>query len=148
MYKNVLIALVLSLILNSGLLAEILIINVESKYNKGLALIGIYDKEENFGKAKVNKKLNEEKILTGAATKIINNKAQIKLDIPFGSYVVSGFQDFDGNGVISGNFIGIPKEPFGFSNDAKGKFGPPKWSDAVFIFSEVGQEITLKLKKL
>ena len=59
MYKNVLIALVLSLILNSGLLAEILIINVESKYNKGLALIGIYDKEENFGKAKVNKKLNE-----------------------------------------------------------------------------------------
>jgi len=80
-------------------------------------------------------------------TQIVNQKGIVKLDIPFGSYVVSGFQDFDGNGVISGNFIGIPKEPFGFSNNAKGKFGPPKWDDAVFIFNEINQEITLKLEK-
>ena len=138
--------LLLPLFLNSSVLAEILIINVESASNNGLALIGIYDKEENFGKAKVNKKLNTEKILTGAATEISNNKAQIKLDVPFGSYVVSGFQDFDGNGVISGNFLGIPKEPFGFSNDAKGRFGPPKWQDAVFVFNKSNQEITLRLK--
>ena len=146
MYKYMTVILLLPLFLNSSVLAEILIINVESASNNGLALIGIYDKEENFGKAKVNKKLNTEKILTGAATEISNNKAQIKLDVPFGSYVVSGFQDFDGNGVISGNFLGIPKEPFGFSNDAKGKFGPPKWQDAVFVFNKSNQEITLRLK--
>ena len=146
MYKYMTVILLLPLFLNSSVLAEILIINVESAYNNGLALVGIYDKEENFGKAKVNKKLNTEKILTGAATEISNNKAQIKLDVPFGSYVVSGFQDFDGNGVISGNFLGIPKEPFGFSNDAKGKFGPPKWQDAVFVFNKSNQKITLRLK--
>ena len=146
MYKYMTVILLLPLFLNSSVLAEILIINVESASNNGLALIGIYDKEENFGKAKVNKKLNTEKILTGAATEISNNKAQIKLDVPFGSYVVSGFQDFDGNGVISGNFLGIPKEPFGFSNDAKGKFGPPKWQDAVFVFNKSNQKITLRLK--
>ena len=146
MYKYMTVILLLPLFLNSSVLAEILIINVESASNNGLALIGIYDKEENFGKAKVNKKLNTEKILTGAATEISNNKAQIKLDVPFGSYVVSGFQDFDGNGVISGNFLGIPKEPFGFSNDAKGRFGPPKWQDAVFVFNKSNQEITLRLK--
>ena len=146
MFKYVTVILLLPLFLNSSVLAEILIINVESAYNNGLALVGIYDKEENFGKAKVNKKLNTEKILTGAATEISNNKAQIKLDVPFGSYVVSGFQDFDGNGVISGNFLGIPKEPFGFSNDAKGKFGPPKWQDAVFVFNKSNQKITLRLK--
>lgn len=146
MYKYLTAILLLPLFLNSSVLAEILIINVESAYNNGLALVGIYDKEENFGKAKVNKKLNTEKILTGAATEISNNKAQIKLDVPFGSYVVSGFQDFDGNGVISGNFLGIPKEPFGFSNDAKGRFGPPKWQDAVFVFNKSNQEITLRLK--
>ena len=146
MYKYMTVILLLPLFLNSSVLAEILIINVESASNNGLALIGIYDKEENFGKAKVNKKLNTEKILTGAATEISNNKAQIKLDIPFGPYVVSGFQDFDGNGVISGNFLGIPKEPFGFSNDAKGRFGPTKWQDAVFVFNKSNQEITLRLK--
>ena len=146
-YKTILKSLILFFILNSSLAAEILIINVESDYNKGIALVGIYDKKENFGKAKVNKKLNTEKVLTGAVTQIVNQKGIVKLDIPFGSYVVSGFQDFDGNGVISGNFIGIPKEPFGFSNNAKGKFGPPKWDDAVFIFNEINQEIILKLEK-
>lgn len=146
-YKTILKSLIVFFILNSGLAAEILIINVESDYNKGIALVGIYDKKENFGKAKVNKKLNTEEVLTGAVTQIVNQKGIVKLDIPFGSYVVSGFQDFDGNEVISGNFIGIPKEPFGFSNNAKGKFGPPKWDDAVFIFNEINQEITLKLEK-
>ena len=139
---------IILLIFNQNLYAETLIVNIESNYDKGLALIGIYDKEEHFGKAKVNKKLNSEKVLTGAVTKITNNKAQIKFDIPFGSYALSGFQDFDNNGVMSGNFLGIPKEPFGFSNDARGKFGPPKWNDAVFIFNTSNQEVTLKLKKL
>jgi len=134
--------------LSSQLTAEILIINVESNSNKGLALVGIYDKEINFGKAKVNKKLDSEKVLTGAAIQVVDNKAQIKIDIPFGLYAVSGFQDIDGNLVMSGNFLGIPKEPFGFSNNAKGKFGPPKWRDAVFNFNKNNQEILLKLEKL
>ena len=146
LYKFTFKIVVLTLVFSHNVFSETLIVNIESKHNNGLALIGIYDKEENFGKAKVNKKLNTEKILTGAATEISNNKAQIKLDVPFGSYVVSGFQDFDGNGVISGNFLGIPKEPFGFSNDAKGKFGPPKWQDAVFVFNKSNQKITLRLK--
>ena len=146
--KTTMISTILINSLFNSLFAETLIVNVESKYDKGLALIGIYDKEENFGKAKVNQILNSEKVLTGAVTKITNNKAQIKFDIPFGSYVLSGFQDFDSNGVISGNFLGIPKEPFGFSNNAKGKFGPPKWSDAVFVFNTPNQEVVLKLKKL
>ena len=147
-YKLVLKTTMISIILTNSLFAETLIVNVESKYDKGLALIGIYDKEENFGKAKVNQELKEEKVLTGAVTKITNNRAQIKFNIPFGSYAISGFQDFDGNGIMSGNFLGIPKEPFGFSNNARGKFGPPKWKDAVFIFNTPNQEVILKLKKL
>ena len=146
-YKLIFKLSIILLIFNQNLYAETLIVNIESNYDKGLALIGIYDKEEHFGKAKVNKKLNSEKVLTGAVTKITNNKAQIKFDIPFGSYALSGFQDFDNNGVMSGNFLGIPKEPFGFSNDVRGKFGPPKWNDAVFIFNTSNQEVTLKLKK-
>ena len=89
-YRTILKSLIVFFILNSVLVAEILIINVESDYNKGIALVGIYDKKENFGKAKVNKKLNTEKVLTGAVTQIVNQKGIVKLDIPFGSYVVSG----------------------------------------------------------
>lgn len=148
LYKFTFKILVLTLVFSHNVFSETLIVNIESKHNNGLALIGIYDKEENFGKAKVNQELKEEKVLTGAVTKITNNRAQIKFNIPFGSYAISGFQDFDGNGIMSGNFLGIPKEPFGFSNNARGKFGPPKWKDAVFIFNTPNQEVILKLKKL
>ena len=45
--------------------SETLIINIESKYDDGYALLGIYDKKENFGKAKVNEKLNADLVFTG-----------------------------------------------------------------------------------
>ena len=91
-YKLILKLLIITLVFNQNLYAETLIVNVESNYDKGLALIGIYDKEEHFGKAKVNQKLNSEKVLTGAVTKITNNKAQIKFDIPFGHMFCQAFK--------------------------------------------------------
>ncbi len=33
------------------------------------------------------------------------------------------------------NFLGIPKEKYGFSNNAKGKLGPPDYEDAKFIIN-------------
>jgi uncharacterized protein (DUF2141 family) len=30
------------------------------------------------------------------------------------------------------NFLGIPKEDYGCSNNARGFMGPPKWKDAKF----------------
>jgi uncharacterized protein (DUF2141 family) len=52
--------------------------------------------------------------------------------LPPGTYAVSAAQDVNDNGKIDANFIGIPKEPVGVSNDAKGRFGPPKFEDAKF----------------
>ena len=54
----------------------------------------------------------------------------IKLSLAPGSYAFQVYHDLDGNGEMKTNFIGIPKEPTGVSNDAKGKFGPPKFKDA------------------
>ncbi|MBL8968769.1 MAG: DUF2141 domain-containing protein [Spirochaetaceae bacterium] len=36
--------------------------------------------------------------------------------LPAGEYVVSAFQDLNGNGKLDLNFLGIPKEPIGLSN--------------------------------
>jgi len=40
-------------------------------------------------------------------------------NIPAGEYAVASFQDIDKNKKLKTNFIGIPTEPFGFSNDAR-----------------------------
>lgn len=49
-----------------------------------------------------------------------------------GRYAVRAFHDVDGDGRFSTNAFGIPTEPFAFSNDATGAFGPASWSDAAF----------------
>ena len=128
--------------------SETLIINIETKYDDGYALLGIYDKKENFGKAKVNEKLNADLVFTGTIIKISNKKATAIIDLPFGEYAIAGFQDLDGNGILSGNFLGIPREPVGFSGGAKVRFGPPKWNDAVFQFKKVNQKVLIYLDKI
>lgn len=65
-------------------------------------------------------------------------------ELPLGKYVVSLFHDIDSNEELNTNWIGMPKESFGFSNDAKGKMGPPKFEDASFELKE-DMEMTINL---
>jgi uncharacterized protein (DUF2141 family) len=55
-----------------------------------------------------------------------------ELDLPPGEYALSIFYDSNDNGELDTNFIGIPKEPIALSNNARARFGPPKYKDAVF----------------
>ncbi|KAK3605003.1 hypothetical protein CHS0354_000668 [Potamilus streckersoni] len=61
-----------------------------------------------------------------------------------GSYAVKVFQDVNGNGVLDKNFLGIPTEPFAFSNNAKGFMGPPDYNDCIFLLDKKDKEITIK----
>lgn len=51
-------------------------------------------------------------------------------DLPPGGYAAVAFQDVNGNGKLDKNLLGIPREPYGFSNSARGSAGPPKFSAA------------------
>jgi len=64
--------------------------------------------------------------------------------LPPGKYAISLFQDLDGDAEMDTNFIGFPKEPFGFSAPM-GKFGPPKYEEAVIDFSgeDTSVDVTL-----
>jgi uncharacterized protein (DUF2141 family) len=53
-------------------------------------------------------------------------------DLEPGVYAIKMFHDVDGNSKLNTNMFGIPSEPFGFSNDAPVRFGPPKWQAARF----------------
>jgi uncharacterized protein (DUF2141 family) len=53
-----------------------------------------------------------------------------------GSYGIKMFHDVDADGVMGTNLMGIPTEPFAFSNNARGSFGPATWSDANFAIAE------------
>jgi uncharacterized protein (DUF2141 family) len=62
---------------------------------------------------------------------------------PPGTYAVSVFHDENSNGKLDTNFIRIPREGVGASNDAKGHFGPPKFDAAAFRYP--GGRLDLKI---
>ena len=66
--------------------------------------------------------------------------------MPFGNYAITLFHDENNNMELDTNFLGIPKEPYGFSNNAKSPFGPPGFQAALVEFSKEGDEITILLK--
>jgi uncharacterized protein (DUF2141 family) len=66
-------------------------------------------------------------------------------DLPPGQYAAVAFQDFNGNGKLDKNFFGIPKEPYGFSNGARGSAGPPRFPEAA-ITIDLDGTTTIVLK--
>lgn len=97
---------------------------------------GIF-KKENF--PKVGKQMiGMEKAVTGSTMQLIFEK------VPVGDYGIVVFQDIDKNKDLKTNFVGFPREPIGFSNDAKIKLGPPDFNDAKMTV-EVGKTLILTI---
>ncbi|HRJ30144.1 MAG TPA: DUF2141 domain-containing protein [Cyclobacteriaceae bacterium] len=49
-----------------------------------------------------------------------------------GTYAVVVYQDMNSNGKLDRNWMGLPAEPYGFSNNPSTLFGPPSFSKASF----------------
>lgn len=65
-------------------------------------------------------------------------------DLPAGEYAVQVMHDRNGNGELDSNFVGMPTEPWAFSNNATGSMGPPSWDDVKFeLKGSVDQSIKL-----
>ena len=58
-------------------------------------------------------------------------------DVPFGDYAVAVFHDENRNGKMDKNLLGIPVEAYGFSNNQRVTFGPPKWETVKFSVEAV-----------
>jgi uncharacterized protein (DUF2141 family) len=52
--------------------------------------------------------------------------------LPPTNYAISLYHDLDSSGEINKNFIGIPVEPWGISNDAWRLLSAPRWKEAAF----------------
>ncbi len=66
--------------------------------------------------------------------------------VPPGRYAVQAYHDENANGRVDRAIFGIPKEGIGFSRDARIRFGPPKWADAVFVFNGGAERTALRLR--
>jgi len=67
-------------------------------------------------------------------------------DVSEGRHAIKAFHDVNDNGELDTNWMGIPTEPYGFSNDAMGTFGPPSFQDASFLVEPGANTTRFKMK--
>ena len=104
---------------------------------KGTVEIGIFNNANTFLEKGKEYKINS-KVVT-------NNTVEFTFkDVPKGDYAISIYHDVNADKECNMNFIGIPKEPYGFSNNFRPKFVKPTFNDCKIELSN-DKSITIKL---
>lgn len=106
---------------------------------KGALRIAVFNNEESYKSKKfafITKEIP------------IKNKGNrsFEIIIPKGSYAIAVYQDLNNNKKLDLNILGIPVEPFGFSNNPS-PLSIPEYKDVKFQFKG-DQKISIKLNRL
>ncbi|MFM2387533.1 MAG: hypothetical protein RL660_2290 [Bacteroidota bacterium] len=119
---------------------ETLTVKVNNINNKNAMLrVALYNASTNF---------SSETKMYRAITIQPNAKKELQItfsNIPFGTYALALYQDINSNQKLDVNFVGYPKEPFGFSNNYKPMISAPTFADCAFVFSQANKTITINL---
>ncbi|MDZ7848305.1 MAG: DUF2141 domain-containing protein [Owenweeksia sp.] len=59
-------------------------------------------------------------------------KTIYKVALPTGNYTIKAYHDLNNNEELDRNTLGIPQEPYGFSNNARGTFRPASHGRPIF----------------
>ena len=102
---------------------------------KGTMMIAIYQPQQKF--------LGDEAFLFKAIPIKQSESFSLNINLPTGKYAISIYQDLNGDGELNTNFLGIPREPYGFSI-SRGSFGPPLFDDASFDVPAI-KEIEIRI---
>jgi len=86
----------------------------------------------------------KDSVFIGKILSIINRSVYLRIDsLEYGYYAIKVFHDENCNGILDKNFLGIPTEDYGYSNNVSGWFGPPDWGKAKFFFNQ--REMTIEI---
>jgi uncharacterized protein (DUF2141 family) len=90
-----------------------------------------------------------DKAVARATANIADHQAVCEFTgVAAGTYAVSVVHDENSNGKLDTNFVGMPREGVGASNDAKGHMGPPKFSAAAFQYAAGRLDLKIHVKYL
>ncbi|MFD2203208.1 DUF2141 domain-containing protein [Shivajiella indica] len=110
------------------------------KNDKGVVRVLLFDKSAGFPDVVENAVRN-------ASVDIKGDKAVITFNnLPAGTYALSVFHDSENTGKLRTNAFGIPRDGYGFSNNASGTFGPPSFEKAAFKVNAGENKVSIDLK--
>lgn len=67
-------------------------------------------------------------------------------DLHCGTYSILAYHDENDNGSLDTRALGLPKEKYGASNDARSLLGPPTFADARFELTVEGAELEIRVR--
>ena len=118
-------------------------INILNLDKPGVLYLSVCQDKESFERIV---KESEEKNCIRTSEEMSPQNAQTTIKLPFGVHAITLFVDFNGNKKIDKNFLGIPKEPYGFSNNVIGNMSAPTFDQAKFLISgPTTQNIKLRI---
>jgi uncharacterized protein (DUF2141 family) len=112
------------------------------KSNTGKCLLYLYKDKKGFP--------TDAKTAIATTTVVIKDSKATAVfkGITAGEYAISVVHDENDNGKLDTNFLGIPKEGIGTSNNAKSTLGPPSFEDSRFTMGNKSNSITINIKYL
>jgi uncharacterized protein (DUF2141 family) len=119
--------------------------------SNGAILIGLYDSAESFDRAiALSDKegfLNDPVRVAGGALRanVALKGGLVFSNLEPGRYAIIVFHDENSNGRLDKTFWGVPTEPYGFSNDARGALGSPKFDDAAITLDGSDKAVVITL---
>ena len=136
----------LAFITNSFMVsADLLEIEIQGVKKDGILNLVIYDSKETFETYKVDKSKPQPGIQKSLIKRVAKGVYTDAFEIPAGTYAISLFIDSNENEEFDTNFLGLPTEQYGFSNNAMGKLSAPTFAQAQFILAgSAVQNINLK----
>ncbi|MCK8492816.1 MULTISPECIES: DUF2141 domain-containing protein [Spirosoma] len=87
----------------------------------------------------------EGKPLEGKKLEVKEKSVHTTFSVDPGDYAIAVYHDENGNGKMDKRVFGIPKEPYGFSNNFRPTMSAPKFSDCQFSVGDGGKSISIKL---
>lgn len=113
--------------------ADELTIKLVGQNKAGILNLAIYDNAEAFDRSVKGEGRSEGGFFSGIDSFIeLKESHEFVINLPEGIYAIALFIDANKNMKIDKNFLGIPKEQYGFSNNAMGKLSGPSFEQAKF----------------
>jgi len=116
---------------------EVQVVGVQP--GKGKVLLGVYTNQAEF---------EAERMIdwrVGPAGKASDIGFVVTNLVP-GRYGIAVYQDLNGNEVLDKTSLGVPTEPFGFSNNASSRLRPPNFGDFAFAVGEETIALEIRLE--
>ena len=138
--KPVIIASLSAVLTTHVAVADTLIVEVNNIKKAGEIHVAVYDNAETFEADRGEKGGAATGIVDGTIVMVEAGTSTFEYELPPGQYAVGIFHDVNLNNKMDNNFLGLPKEQYGFSNNARALFGPPSYEDAAFELKGVTKQ--------